>query len=141
MFVPFRQRATTDMESTKRLLVQCANNLVPLSLILVGVGKGDMRDMNLLDADRQTLSYRGVKARRDIVQFVGECSAQFSVPFKNFFFLSLFLSRYGRNPEVDHKGVKDTGEVWFKRCSDPLKEREKERERKKEDSHERQKVR
>ncbi len=68
VFVLWRE----DMEATKRLLVQCANSNVPLSLILVGVGAGDMRDMNLLDADKQTLSFRGVKAKRDIVQFVGE---------------------------------------------------------------------
>ena len=82
---------TTDLESTKRLLVQCANNLVPMSLILVGVGKGDMRDMSILDADRQTLSSRGVKARRDIVQFVGESRILQILTQPVFFFLSLRL--------------------------------------------------
>jgi len=66
-----------DIEATKRLLVQCANNLIPLSLILVGVGSGDMTDLDLLDADRQTLSYRGIKAKRDIVQFVGKFKFSF----------------------------------------------------------------
>ena len=108
---------TADMESTKRLLVQCANNLVPISLILVGVGKGDMRDMNLLDADRQTLSYRGVKARRDLVQFVGK-----SETFYRNCFLSCF--RHGGDPEERHCCLQDSGEVWIQdvalipRCCD-----------------------
>ena len=94
---------TTDLESTKRLLVQCANNLVPMSLILVGVGKGDMRDMSILDADRQTLSSRGVKARRDIVQFVGESRIFQILTQPVFFFLSLFSSsRHGGNSKDDH---------------------------------------
>jgi hypothetical protein len=81
-----------DMESTKRLLVQCANSMVPLSIVLVGVGKGDMRDMNLLDADRQTLSFRGVKAKRDIVQFVGESNIFCRTIFNEFLFFFSFLS-------------------------------------------------
>lgn len=60
----------SDMDHTKRVLIQASNALLPMSLILVGVGKGDMSDMNILDADRRTLTYRGVRAKRDIVQFV-----------------------------------------------------------------------
>ena len=60
------------MDQTKRILIHTANTLVPVSLILVGVGKGDMSDMNILDADNRSLSHRGVRAKRDIVQFVGE---------------------------------------------------------------------
>ena len=60
------------MDQTKRILIHTANTLVPVSLILVGVGRGDMSDMNILDADKRTLTHRGVRAKRDIVQFVGE---------------------------------------------------------------------
>ena len=61
-----------DMDQTKRILIHTANTLVPVSLIIVGVGKGDMTDMNILDADNRSLSHRGVRAKRDIVQFIGE---------------------------------------------------------------------
>lgn len=57
-----------DMEETKRLLVE--NCGLPLSIILVGVGSGDMSNMNILDDDNRTMSYQGQKAERDIVQFV-----------------------------------------------------------------------
>jgi hypothetical protein len=46
--------------------------MLPMSVVLVGVGKGDMSDMSILDADNKTLTHRGVRAKRDIVQFVGE---------------------------------------------------------------------
>jgi len=59
-----------DMDQTKRILIHTANTLVPVSLIIVGVGKGDMTDMNILDADNRSLSHRGVRAKRDIVQFI-----------------------------------------------------------------------
>lgn len=62
---------------------------MPLSLILVGVGSGDMTDMDLLDADRQTLSYRGVKAKRDIVQFVGKLTFTFLSSLKGLVFYHL----------------------------------------------------
>ena len=58
------------MEETKRLLVE--NSHLPMSIILVGVGKGDMTKMDILDDDRRTMSYNGKKAERDIVQFVGK---------------------------------------------------------------------
>ena len=60
------------MEQTKRTLIHTANTVLPMSLIIVGVGKGDMSEMNILDADKKSLSLRGVRAKRDIVQFVGE---------------------------------------------------------------------
>ncbi len=60
-----------DMDQTKRLLVHIGNLFLPVSVILIGVGKGDMTDMNILDAD-QSISHRGIRAKRDIVQFVGE---------------------------------------------------------------------
>lgn len=60
----------SDMEQTKRTLIHTANTLLPMSLIIVGVGKGDMSEMNILDADNKSLSLRGIRAKRDIVQFV-----------------------------------------------------------------------
>jgi hypothetical protein len=56
------------MEETKRLLVE--NSHLPMSIILVGVGSGDMSNMDILDDDNRTMSYQGKKAQRDIVQFV-----------------------------------------------------------------------
>ena len=64
----------TDMEDTKKLLVDAANFSYPLSIILVGLTSKDKekrRNMNLLDGDTKALSYRNQKAKRDIVQFVG----------------------------------------------------------------------
>lgn len=59
-----------DLEETKRILVE--NSHLPMSIILVGLGKGDMSSMDILDDDRRTMSFKGVKAERDIVQFVGK---------------------------------------------------------------------
>jgi len=78
--------STLDIEAIKRSLVHCANTIVPLSLVLVGVGNGDMTNMDLLDADRQTLSYRGVQAKRDIVQFVGKLKFHHTLIEKVLFF-------------------------------------------------------
>ena len=63
-----RNRRIADLEETKRILVE--NSHLPLSIILVGVGTGDMRKMDILDDDNRTMSYMGRKAERDIVQFV-----------------------------------------------------------------------
>ena len=63
------------MEDTKKLLVDAANFSYPLSIILVGLTSKDKekrRNMNLLDGDTKALSYRNQKAKRDIVQFVGQ---------------------------------------------------------------------
>ena len=62
------------MDDTKKLLVDAANFAYPLSIILVGLTSKDKekrRNMNLLDGDTKALSYRNQKAKRDIVQFVG----------------------------------------------------------------------
>ena len=48
---------------------------LPMSIIIDGVGNADFEAMNILDADTVPLSFKGVKAQRDIVQFV---------PFRNF---------------------------------------------------------
>jgi len=41
-----------------------------MSIIIVGVGDADFTDMERLDGDNQALRSGGVKAARDIVQFV-----------------------------------------------------------------------
>ena len=56
------------MEETKRLLVE--NSHLPMSIILVGVGRGDMTKMDILDDDNRTMSWNGRRSERDIVQFV-----------------------------------------------------------------------
>ena len=62
-----------DMSETKRLLVHTANTYVPVSVIIVGVGRANKEKMKILDGDNRTLtSNEGVRAKRDIVQFVGE---------------------------------------------------------------------
>ena len=46
-------------------------SLLPLSIIIVGVGAADFTDMHTLDADDAPLAAGGRTAVRDIVQFVG----------------------------------------------------------------------
>nr|CAD7463054.1 unnamed protein product [Timema tahoe] len=48
---------------------------LPMSIIIVGVGRADFDAMNELDGDTVPVSHNGVQAKRDIVQFV---------PFRNF---------------------------------------------------------
>ncbi|XKL62190.1 hypothetical protein PGB90_002023 [Kerria lacca] len=63
----------TDMQQTKKAIVNAS--LLPLSIIIVGVGNADFNAMDELDADTVPLNYNGINAARDIVQFV---------PFRNF---------------------------------------------------------
>ncbi|XP_056105215.1 copine-3 isoform X1 [Rhinichthys klamathensis goyatoka] len=64
----------TDMDQTRGAIV--AASRLPMSIIIVGVGKADFTDMEILDADDGRLkSITGEAAVRDIVQFV---------PFRNF---------------------------------------------------------
>ena len=59
-----------DMDNTIDEIVDAANNL-PLSIIIVGVGNADFKQMETLDADDIPLrDRRGIIAKRDIVQFV-----------------------------------------------------------------------
>jgi len=58
----------TDFEDTKKILVKMSKQ--PVSVVLVGVGKGDMDALVQLDSDRARLSCGGEQAERDIVQFV-----------------------------------------------------------------------
>lgn len=58
----------SDMAATKEAIVHAAR--LPMSIIIVGVGNDDFEAMEELDGDTVRLSYRGVQAERDIVQFV-----------------------------------------------------------------------
>ena len=61
--------AITDMVETIDALVEAS--FLPISVIIIGIGYGDFGNMEILDADENPLvSRRGVKARRDLVQFV-----------------------------------------------------------------------
>ena len=57
------------MDNVRDALVQASG--LPMSLIIVGVGMADFKDMNALDGDDGVLkSSRGQPVQRDIVQFV-----------------------------------------------------------------------
>ncbi len=56
------------MDKTIDLLIQAA--LMPLSIIIVGVGNADFGNMNKLDGDNGLFGSNGQRAQRDIVQFV-----------------------------------------------------------------------
>ncbi|XP_051969733.1 copine-3 [Xyrauchen texanus] len=59
----------TDMDQTRTAIV--AASRLPMSIIIVGVGKADFTDMEILDGDDgQLRSITGEPAVRDIVQFV-----------------------------------------------------------------------
>jgi hypothetical protein len=58
----------SDMEPTKRAIVEAAK--YPISIIIIGVGDADFSNMNVLDGDDVRVSYNGERAVRDIVQFV-----------------------------------------------------------------------
>ncbi|KAJ9595947.1 hypothetical protein L9F63_012840 [Diploptera punctata] len=58
----------TDMPQTIQAIVSAS--ALPLSIIIVGIGNADFSAMEMLDADTVALSSGGVRAARDIVQFV-----------------------------------------------------------------------
>ncbi|XP_058078099.1 protein BONZAI 3-like isoform X2 [Magnolia sinica] len=60
----------TDLQETKDALVRASD--LPLSILVVGVGGADFKDMEILDADngQRLESSTGRVATRDIVQFV-----------------------------------------------------------------------
>ena len=46
-------------------------SFLPISVIIIGIGKNDFTNMDQLDADEEPLyNSNGVKAARDLVQFV-----------------------------------------------------------------------
>lgn len=61
-----------DKDEVKDLLVKCGR--LPLSLIIIGIGKGGDDDwvaMHELDDDLKTMTdYQGNRTERDLVQFV-----------------------------------------------------------------------
>ena len=57
-----------DMDKTVDLIVRSTS--LPLSIIIVGVGKADFSNMERLDGDSGLFDSQGRKAQRDIVQFV-----------------------------------------------------------------------
>jgi hypothetical protein len=64
----------SDMERTIEEIIDASD--LPFSIIIVGVGTADFKDMDALDSDDRLLRSRsGKTAKRDIVQFV---------PFRNF---------------------------------------------------------
>jgi len=58
----------SDMERTKEAI--CSASELPISIIIIGVGKEDFSKMNELDADDGILKVKYDSAERDIVQFV-----------------------------------------------------------------------
>lgn len=48
------------MESTKRLIVDCAR--LPISIIIIGVGDANFSDMKVLDGDEGLMDSSGRKA-------------------------------------------------------------------------------
>jgi len=58
----------SDMENTKRAIINASD--CPLSIIIIGVGKGNFDSMVELDGDEVKINVDGKYAERDIVQFV-----------------------------------------------------------------------
>ena len=58
-----------DMDETVKLLIDCA--ILPLSVIIIGIGKEDFTKMIRLDGDDVPLTdNNGTVIKRDLVQFV-----------------------------------------------------------------------
>ncbi|XP_037550224.1 copine-3 [Nematolebias whitei] len=73
----------TDMDQTRAAIVEASR--LPMSVIIVGVGRADFSAMEFLDSDNKLLlSPAGEAAARDIVQFV---------PFRQFYGNSLSLAQ------------------------------------------------
>jgi copine 1/2/3 len=58
----------TDADKTVRAIIEASD--VPMSIIIVGVGKANFEQMDMLDADDGLLRQGNAVAKRDIVQFV-----------------------------------------------------------------------
>ena len=57
-----------DMEQTKNLIVEAS--VLPISIIIVGIGEADFTSMEILDGDNGIINSKGQKGMRDLVQFV-----------------------------------------------------------------------
>ncbi|XP_069668660.1 copine-8-like [Periplaneta americana] len=58
----------TDMPQTIQAIVSAS--VLPMSIIIIGIGNADFGAMEVLDADTVSLNSGGMRAARDIVQFV-----------------------------------------------------------------------
>lgn len=58
--------AVSDMRQTIGAVLHAAK--LPMSIIIVGIGRNDFSAMERLDADRKRLALEDKKAERDIVQ-------------------------------------------------------------------------
>eukprot|EP01080_Neovahlkampfia_damariscottae_P004598 gene4598-7980_t len=58
----------TDMDATVDAIVKAST--LPMSIIIIGIGNEDFKNMIILDGDDKALVSDGVRAKRDIVQFV-----------------------------------------------------------------------
>ena len=56
------------MDSTIEQIIKASS--LPVSIIIVGIGDADFKKMDQLDSDEEKLELNGIKAERDIVQFV-----------------------------------------------------------------------
>ena len=57
-----------DMQDTLNAIIESSG--LPLSVIIVGVGNGDFRKMDILDGSQGIQNFKGEIAERDLVQFV-----------------------------------------------------------------------
>ncbi|KAK7820412.1 protein bonzai 1 [Quercus suber] len=80
----------TDLQETKDALVKASD--LPLSILIVGVGGADFKEMEILDADKgeRLENSTGRVASRDIVQFVPFRDVQMTCGF-NFLILKMKL--------------------------------------------------
>ena len=58
----------SDMNDTISTIIKASE--LPLSIIIIGVGDTDFRNMDILDANREPLQYNGQRSVRDIVKFI-----------------------------------------------------------------------
>eukprot|EP00301_Raphidiophrys_heterophryoidea_P024001 c7659_g1_i2.p1 GENE.c7659_g1_i2~~c7659_g1_i2.p1 ORF type:complete len:416 (+),score=85.48 c7659_g1_i2:447-1694(+) len=57
-----------DLDETKSAIIDAS--MLPLSIVIIGVGNENFSEMQILDSDKSLLSHNGRNAVRDIVQFV-----------------------------------------------------------------------
>eukprot|EP01080_Neovahlkampfia_damariscottae_P002551 gene2551-3513_t len=57
-----------DMDATIEQIVKAS--YLPVSIVIIGIGDADFKNMDMLDSDNETLEVDGKKAERDVVQFV-----------------------------------------------------------------------
>ena len=67
----------SDFSETVEVLVSLSRQ--PLSVVVVGVGGGDMSKLVRLDSDTQRLQHNNLEADRDILQFVREFIAKLDI--------------------------------------------------------------